>query len=289
MTQPDPPEDPLDRANNRIRDAAKWLVASAAAVGAALIAGSQLSTIGKLEVGWPTSVEGARLWVAVAGAVLGLVGVVWAIWSAVQVLLPQHVPVAALANAWDAPRHPLAPVATFFQENDKYLQGFDTPAAIITARDEHVAELATLPAGDPGAPPLHAAIGDLDQRITAIEAMANHEALKAMFRRTLRKLLAATAVAAFGIVAFAWAANPPAAPAPAADLRNARLSGAFLRDADLRGARLDGANLTRADLTGADLTGASLTGVVWGATTCPDGRNSDEVGGTCAGHRTPAR
>jgi hypothetical protein len=289
MTQPEPPEDPLDRANNRIRDAAKWLVASAAAVGAALIAGSQLSTIGRLEVGWPTSVEGARLWVAAAGAVLGLVGVVWAIWSAVQVLLPQLVPVAMLAEAWETPRHPLAPVATFFRENDKYLQGFDTPAAIVAAREGYVAELAALPAGDPAAPPLLAAIGDLDQRITAIEAMANHEALKAMFRRTLRKLLAATAIAAFGIVAFAWAANPPTAPAPSADLRDARLGGAFLRDADLRGAKLDGADLTGADLTGADLTGASLTGVVWGDTTCPDGRNSDEVGGTCAGHRSPGR
>ncbi|WP_369410317.1 pentapeptide repeat-containing protein, partial [Micromonospora solifontis] len=39
-----------------------------------------------------------------------------------------------------------------------------------------------------------------------------------------------------------------------------------------------------ADLSGADLTGASLHGVVWRATTCPDGTNSDTAGGTCAGH-----
>jgi uncharacterized protein YjbI with pentapeptide repeats len=53
-------------------------------------------------------------------------------------------------------------------------------------------------------------------------------------------------------------------------------------DANLRGADLDGANLTRADLKGAHLRGADLTGVTWDNTTCPDGTNSNNDGGTCA-------
>ena len=126
----------------------------------------------------------------------------------------------------------------------------------------------------------------MDQRVTAIERMANHQALRSDFGRTLRLMLPATAVVAFGIVAFAWAANPPPA-APGADLRNSRLTGAFLRDADLRNAKLDGADLTRADLTGAKLEGASLVGVVWRDTVCPDGSNSRDNTGTCAGHLTP--
>ena len=82
----------LDEANNRIREAAKWLVASAAAVGAAMLAGSQLSRIGELEVGLPVTVEHARLWVALVGAGLGLVAVVYTIWTAVQILLPKQGP-----------------------------------------------------------------------------------------------------------------------------------------------------------------------------------------------------
>jgi hypothetical protein len=103
----------------------------------------------------------------------------------------------------------------------------------------------------------------------------------------------------------------------AADLRAAKVTGAVLvltdlRFADLTGADLTGANLTNADLSSvgafldsftdlsdADLNGAilvntNLEGVigaprnaqlsVYGNTICPDGANSDDVGGTCVGH-----
>jgi hypothetical protein len=303
MTDPNVAADPLDQANARIRDAAKWLVASSAAVGAALLAGSQLSSIGRLPIGWPNDVEHARLWIAAFAAVLALCGVVWAIWAAVRILLPTSVPIGDLADAWPtgqlghgerppARRGPLGPVISFFIAHGKYLQGFDTPAEIVAHRATLARRLRELPAagGAAGADrtaradELRAAIGELDERIAAIESMANHEALKVQFRLTLRRLLAATAVAAVGIVAFAWAANPPDARTPSADLRNARLAGSDLRGADLRNARLDGADFTGADLTGAQLGGASVVGVVWRNTTCPDGVNSDRAGGSCAGH-----
>jgi hypothetical protein len=65
------------------------------------------------------------------------------------------------------------------------------------------------------------------------------------------------------------------------DLVGADLSGAKLIDADLSRAYLTGAVLRGVDLTGADLVGASLDGVVWDNTKCPDGSNSDLVGGSC--------
>jgi uncharacterized protein YjbI with pentapeptide repeats len=58
---------------------------------------------------------------------------------------------------------------------------------------------------------------------------------------------------------------------PTADLSYAELSGANLEDADLAGA----------DLFEADLSSADLAGVIWSDTTCPDGSNSDQDGGTC--------
>lgn len=63
---------------------------------------------------------------------------------------------------------------------------------------------------------------------------------------------------------------------------HAQLSYANLHDANLHGADLTGANLTGADLTGANLHRADLTGVIWSNTTCPDGTNSNNDGGTCA-------
>ncbi|MGB2568003.1 pentapeptide repeat-containing protein [Micromonospora citrea] len=278
--------DPLEKANDRIRDTAKWLVASAAAVGAALLAGSQLSSIGRLQPAWPDSVEHARLWVAAAGAIAGLGAVVYAVWTAVQILLPKLVLVGELAAEWERPGRAAAPVVARFRANPKYLQGFATPQQVIDARERLIAEQRRAPAE--GEPPVDRAavrvrLADLDERITAIEDIATHEALRAQFQHTLRRLLFATGLTAAGIVAFAWAANPPART-PAADLRHARLIGAYLRDADLRDAKLDHADLTGADLTGADLTGASIRGVVWRDTTCPDGTNSDASDGTCAGH-----
>jgi hypothetical protein len=265
--------DPLEAANQRIRDTAKWLIASSAAVGAAMLAGTQLSSIGRL------AADASRLWIAVAGALLALTAVVYVIWAGVRLLLPRTVLIGDLVAAWEAPRGVMRTVVGFFRGQPKYLQGFDSPAALAGHRDALVAQLADGAAVGPR-------IAEADRRITVVEDMANYHSLAAEFRRIQPRLLVATACAALGIVAFAWAANPPP-KAVTADLRNANLANTRLRDADLRNARLDGADLTGADLTGAHLDGASVTNVVWRRTTCPDGAVSDSVGGTCAGHLSP--
>ncbi len=77
--------------------------------------------------------------------------------------------------------------------------------------------------------------------------------------------------------------------APNVNLGGASLVQASLRAADLEGANLSSANLGNADLAytdlnGATLTGANLGGVHWSHTTCPDGTNSNNDGGTCLAH-----
>jgi streptogramin lyase len=76
-------------------------------------------------------------------------------------------------------------------------------------------------------------------------------------------------------------ANLQGANLHGAHLTGAHLTGAHLTGANLHGADLTGANLTGANLRGANLHGATATGVVWSNTTCPDGTNSDNDGGTC--------
>ena len=91
-----------------------------------------------------------------------------------------------------------------------------------------------------------------------------------------------------------------------ANLSGANLSGAYLESLNLSNANLSNANLSGANLTFVNLTGANLTGanmlsiicgdysqygvlVVWQNTTCPDGTNSDNDGGTCVGHGVVCR
>ena len=78
---------------------------------------------------------------------------------------------------------------------------------------------------------------------------------------------------------------------PVANLSSAGLSAADLVGQDLLDANLSSAVLTSADLANANLTGANLddantsgatfTGATWSNTTCPDGTNSNNDGGTC--------
>jgi hypothetical protein len=280
-------EDPHERANSQIRDAAKWLIASAAAVGAALIAGSQLSSIGALEVGWPTTVETTRLWVAVAGAVVGLVSITYILWTAVKLLPEVHVTIREIVDSWDNPSNPgLALAIAHLKQNPRYLQGFETPKALEEHRDAAVTALRAMSDEDK-IKEQQDYIRGLDLRIGAVERRAASKVLLASFRTALKRLLYGTAATAMGILAFAWAANPPTTPPPTANLENAQLVDADLRDADLAGVDLDNADLTDANLTGADLTDASITDVTWRNTICPDGTNSDAAENSCAGHLTP--
>ena len=284
---------PLTAANDSIRNAAKWLIASSAGVGVVLVAGSQLSSIGALETCVSPTQSCARLPVAVLAALVALGAVCYAVWRTVQLLLPVGVPIGDLSARWDA-AEPEADVV-FLKGNKEYL-GFDSPAELEQAReqawrakrdaDRGVAQAAAadLPSAKATAAVEQAEFDRLQSLVVRVTDIAQHERLKAQFADVLPHLLAAALVGALGILAFAWAANPPAAVAASADLSGADLSGADLRETDLSGTDLTDADLSGADLEGADLEDAALKDVVWSDTTCPDGTNSDDHDGTCTGH-----
>ena len=289
----------LEERETRIRDAAKWLVASFAGVGAALIAGSQLSSIGKLPVCGERSIECARLWVAGAAALASLLGVVWAVWTGVALLAPARLHLSELKRLWRKG----GAVRTFFTENKGYWQGFrsfDDIEAQERAAERTFDELdrQLQEAKESEVDDLQERLEEAQARLEAVFArsnlvilMANHVHYTDFFRRrAMRRLFAAAALSALGIAVFAWAANPPAPAAPAAatlkgaDLAGADLSHADLRNADLAEADLTGADLTGANLEGADLEDAVLDDVVWAGTTCPDGTSSDDAGSSCESH-----
>jgi uncharacterized protein YjbI with pentapeptide repeats len=84
-----------------------------------------------------------------------------------------------------------------------------------------------------------------------------------------------------------------------ANLSKATISGAgalaatSMIGANLNGAKISGNTLNSADLTGANLNKAQISfpalhDAFYSNTTCPDGSNSDNDGGTCVGHGVPA-
>jgi uncharacterized protein YjbI with pentapeptide repeats len=68
-------------------------------------------------------------------------------------------------------------------------------------------------------------------------------------------------------------------------LIGANFTGANLTNTFLAGTDLTGANFTNANLTCAnDMNSPFVSNAIWNNTTCPDGTNSDNNGGTCVGH-----
>jgi hypothetical protein len=307
------PADPFAAPSDRIRGAGKWLVAASAAVGAALFAGSQLSSIGSLSLctgsSWEWNAECGRLPLAMVGAVLGLVAVAYTMWQAADLMAPQGIPMDDLEAAWSAGlklqderavKQPVAPSAVsdvdkrvradvaFFLRNPAQL-GANSPGDVERARIEAWEALVQARASGSDADEKKAQqkYDDKASRVATLLKTAQFAMLQDRFRTLLKRLLAAAAVAALGIGLFAWAANPPEPPPPTATLKDVTLTGADLRGADLTEADLSGADLTRANLSGATLTGATLKDVTWSSTICPDGTNSDTHDNTCLGHLTP--
>jgi hypothetical protein len=279
----------LTAARELVRSAAKWFIAGLGAIGAVLVAGSQLSSVGALPPG------STRLYLAIAGVIVGLLAILWAMWRVVDVLAGWRWTFEDLVDEWRATAWPgrgrlgrwrsrtAHPVGWFLRRSPSSLGGFASPVEIKRLYDESEPDRQ-----------------GLDNLVVLMNELLDKAAtvhLESRFRALRRQLAGGVVVGAAGIILFAWAANPATPDQPPPSLRNADLRNADLRGASLRNADLTGADLTGADLRGADLRGAAVGGAVWSNTRCPDGTNSDTVarpdeqglpaGGTCEGHLTP--
>jgi Pentapeptide repeats (8 copies) len=255
-----------------IRSAAKWFIAGLGAIGAVLVAGSQVSSLGALDP------ETGRLWIAVAGVAVGLGAVLFAMWAVVDILASRQWTWDAVVRASTSSSSDGRPVRDWLAANPSALGGY-TSVDDINVTYENADE------EDPDLPALVALMTAVTDKVATVD----------LDRRWLRvrwRIAAGVTFGAIGILVFAWAANPPKAPdQPPASLRSNNLSGADLSGASLRNADLTGVDFRGTDLRNADLRGAVLKDVIWGDTTCPDGTNSDRHGNsrvaTCKGHLLP--
>ena len=273
----------LAESRELVRSASKWFIAGLGGIGAVLVAGSQLSSVGALDPAAP------RFWIAILGVGAGLLAIMWAMWRVVDVLSPQPWSFEDIVTAWEgngrptdgkAARHE---VGVYLRSHSTALGGFSSPAQILELYQD--------------SEPDREGLGDLVALMDAMLDKAATVSLQARFQSLRWQIAAGVLLGATGIIAFAWAANPADPVQPKPSLVNAVLTGADLSGASLRNVDLTGADLTGADLSGADVAGAVLDDVTWGGTTCPDGTNSDSNApatassngpkGSCVGHLTP--
>ena len=271
----------------QLGDTAKWLTAGLAGIGALLIAGLQLASLGGLD-------DTGRIVAAAAGTVVALAGLIGATLVTLRVLLPSRISLESLAAR--EREKPADPVIAWIHAHrgERVLRDQDDTLAklaadytkALAARRDALAANRRRPGDATRAEAQRCteyAYG-LNGIIAETLAEANHRQARRSWdvARLAVPFLALATLA--GILALTWAVTAPADGT--VDLRGADLSGE-LRGAELRGVVLDGVTLDGTDLTGTYLGEASQDKTVWSGVTCPDGTSSDAAGKTCAGHLTP--
>jgi hypothetical protein len=282
--------DPLGQAADRVRETAKWAAAAYAAIGAILVAGLQLSSIGSL--------TGSRVWIAAFTAIVALISTGFAVWLIIRIMLPGQVTLSRLSQ--EDPKYLVDYVEV---KNPSLLQGVANKIGGTGGLSEQWTNAigdraqaykqyykdSTRQDLERNAEIAAANAEFIAETVQGVLSACRYEQVRHEFEARARWLLLTVLVTALAIVGFAWSANPPVPKQAPAALRGASLLGADLRGANLVNADLTNANLKNANLRGANLTGAAITGVKWSHTICPDSINSSMVKPmeTCAGHLIP--
>jgi len=243
-TQPPPATSVYAEALSQWSTAVKWLIAALVAVATAMIAGSQLASIGHLSA----TTERSRLLLAVGGIVLALVTVLWSIallfWAQsptntdfVRLTklargrrsrgLPARVRRSVTEDATlnrgepdlEALLRSLAAVRTdYYRLNTRY---FDKAREVARQADDAVREAAQAERDR-----LENELSVLGERLTEYRTALLRVAQLDKFLRTRRRfriaswtVLILSVPATFAFIAFVWAANPPAGRENAAPQR----------------------------------------------------------------------
>ena len=202
------PQDTSIAGVERLRETAKWLIGAYAAVGTAIIAGLQLTSLGKVE-------EEARFWVGATTAAVALVAVVVGIYFVAEVLAPVEVETDDLDESSAAERET--------QRDPTLLKGQATSLADLRKkytdalgeleiRREAIKGPFALPAerevAKEAAAEVEARIALLLTPLEGIRRRIIFEKVQLSYNRAKRMLGAMGLVVIISVIAFAWAANP---------------------------------------------------------------------------------
>jgi hypothetical protein len=186
-------------ANEALRTTAKWILTSFAAVGALLVAGLQLSSVGKLTGDVPHD----RIFAALGGVALATLGIAIAIWFTSTVLAPSLNSFRTADEENDVTRDVLG---------DGELVGCDYAGlkAEIKKADAALKEAAKKGVDDPDYKTAYALREDWEVSKGLALTAVGSELLWRRYKRARLAVMFAIALIAAGLVGFAWGANPPA-------------------------------------------------------------------------------
>lgn len=192
-----PASDPyadIKAANEKVRDAAKWILASFAAIGTVLLGGIQLANVGKLN----GDVPNARIWATVVGILLAAVGVGLAIWFTSSVLVPFLNTFRSLDKHPDVTRRVL---------DDREVIGltYDELKTEVARSRDAVREAKTTEEYEKAL----TLWLDWERSKQAAMTVVGSELLADRFRNARTAIIAGVALATVGLGLFAWGANPP--------------------------------------------------------------------------------
>jgi len=223
-----PPAASYAMATYNLRAAARWLLTTAAAAGAVLVAGLQLTGLGSLGAGdWP------RLLVACAGLAAGLGAVGYLVFQASLMLTDEWITLAQLdleminrqlaGSSRRRDRRRLERIKIIRGELERYQDEFYGSVASSIADLYRRLIDANKQARERPSTEHAKAAADLKEVVDAVTQAANYAYARLAFAALRQHLIGAGAVFVTGIVLFAYAANPPApaakstlSPVPAA-------------------------------------------------------------------------
>lgn len=207
MAEPEPPRttvSPLDAVAD-MRATAKWILAAAAAVGAALLGGGPLTAVGKVHG------LGADLR-AYGGLAIALLGVGWAIWHTADALIPP-LTTPRFVDEDPALRDLRARIAqdpgAFYGPYGNSMADLVAARADFLARQDRLTALRDTATRDPQRRAVDAALAELTEAITSIGErtrvlleLGHAWQVRGQLRKARLNALAGTAVAALGAVLF---------------------------------------------------------------------------------------
>lgn len=206
MTDKNP--DPVLAGIDRLRETAKWLIGAYAAVGAAIIAGLQLTSLGKVE-------DPTRFWVGAIAAAVALIAVVAGISKIATVLAPVKIEAADLGPGSDAEKMvhatptllkgQAATLADLQSQYETALSEFQDKRATARGALDDPAERTT---AEGAAEQARSRMMALFDPLDGMRKLVLFERVQQRYDDAKRALGVAAVVIIVGVITFAWAANP---------------------------------------------------------------------------------
>ena len=210
-----PAPDIYSTAVNHMRETAKWIITLFGGLGAVLIAGTQLSSIGKLTV----NNDPLRIAAAIVGGAIALFAIGRIIWSATKVMASGEVTLAELERVEKA--SPSAPELDWIRDHE-LLADFDCIESLRTRRRNLFGMQSARITGNavPGKPPVTEEELKKDEPIrrylnivaTSVTSGARYYRVREQFLKTREDMFRYGAITAIAATLFIWGINPPADP-----------------------------------------------------------------------------